>query len=150
MATILVPGPAVKSFQKDRPLSDLLKHQLRHFQHVESRLAPEVRATIPSFAITTPQGSAEYIGYMTALLRGIPKKPMLHPIRAAKSPVSAASLPSASAQPGAGIALAAGAEARPKDPKEKSKAPKKAAHSKKKTAPPASKSSRHKPAGGKL
>src|ERR1700730_1443945 len=104
MATIFVPGPAATSFQKDRPLSDLLKQQLRHFQHVASRLPPAVRATIPSFAIKTPQGSAEYVGYMTALLRDMPRKPMLVATPAAKSSSSAASLPSAAARPGTGIA----------------------------------------------
>ena len=74
METILVPAPPASAFNKDRPLSDLLKQQLRHFQHVEARLPLERRSNFSPQELATPAGAARYIAHMTRLLRGLPVK----------------------------------------------------------------------------
>ncbi len=38
MATIRVPGPSPQAFRKNRPISDLVKSQIKHFQHLEHKL----------------------------------------------------------------------------------------------------------------
>ncbi len=75
--TISVPGPPLRAFRKDRPLSDLLKQQLKHFQHVESRLPAERRSNFTAAEIYTPEGAARYIAFLTATLRN-PSTPV-HP-----------------------------------------------------------------------
>lgn len=70
MATIQVPGPPKDSFNKNRPISDLLQSQVRHFQHVEAKLAPSLRTKFTSSQLRTENGAAQYIAQMTSIIRG--------------------------------------------------------------------------------
>ena len=92
MEIIHVPPPSKEAFHKGRPMSDLIKAQIRHFKHVEEKLSPEQRESIPQHRITTENEAAVYITAMTRLLRsGViekPAKPKLVPITARKSAAS--------------------------------------------------------------
>jgi hypothetical protein len=96
-------------------MSDLIKAQVRHFKHVEEKLSPEQRESIPQHRITSENEAAQYITAMTRLLRSSvsnkPAKPKLVPITAKKS---------ASRTPAKGLAIAASAE-RPTKPRRKTK-----------------------------
>jgi len=114
MEVIRVPGPSKEAFHKGRPMSDLIKAQVKHFKHVEEKLSPEQREKIPQHRITTENEAAIYITAMTRLLRaGVsekPAKPKLVPIPAKKS---------APRTPAKGLAIAA-SEA-PTKPRKKTK-----------------------------
>lgn len=69
MATIHVPAPPASAFHKERPISDLLRGQLRHFEHIESRLPAELRSTIPPRDRLTEDGAARYIAHLTQALQ---------------------------------------------------------------------------------
>lgn len=69
MDPIRVPAPAKAAFNKQRPMSDLIKWQVRHFKHLEQKLAPEHRSKLPQHRIITEDDAARYIAPMTALLR---------------------------------------------------------------------------------
>jgi hypothetical protein len=116
MEVIHVPPPSKQAFHKGRPMSDLIKAQVAHFKHVEAKLAPEQRESIPQHRITTENEAALYINAMTRLLRSSisekPAKPKLVPIAAKKS---AASRPT-----GKGLAIAASAS-HPNKPHRKTK-----------------------------
>jgi hypothetical protein len=111
---IHVPPPSKEAFHKGRPMSDLIKAQVKHFKHVEEKLSPQHREKIPQHRITTENEAAVYIHAMTRLLRSgvkeTPAKPKLIPISAKKS---------APRTPARGLAIAA-SEAPPK-PRRKSK-----------------------------
>ena len=68
METILVPGPPRSAFNKNRRMSDLIRKQIEHFKHLEEKLPPEVRATLPKHNLITEDDAARYIGPMTRLL----------------------------------------------------------------------------------
>jgi len=89
MEVIPVPPTPKQAFHKGRPMSDLIKAQVKHFKHVEAKLTPEQRESIPQHRITTENEAALYITAMTRLLRsGVgerPAKPKLVPIAAKKS-----------------------------------------------------------------
>jgi hypothetical protein len=70
MATIQVPGPPKESFNKNRPISDLLLSQVRHFQHVEAKLDPALRTNVSPRDVLTENTAAQYIARMTNILRG--------------------------------------------------------------------------------
>jgi|SRR3569833_1920629 len=116
MEIVHVPPPSKEAFHKGRPMSDLIKAQVRHFKHVEEKLSPEQRESIPQHRITSENEAAQYITAMTRLLRSSvsdkPAKPRLVPITAKKS---------AARTPAKGLAIAASA-ARPAKPHRKSKA----------------------------
>ena len=116
MEVVHVPPPSKEAFHKGRPMSDLIKAQVRHFKHVEEKLSPEQRESIPQHRITSENEAAQYITAMTRLLRSSvsdkPAKPRLVPITAKKS---------AARTPAKGLAIAASA-ARPAKPHRKSKA----------------------------
>jgi hypothetical protein len=69
MEPILVPGPPKAAFNKNRRMSDLIRKQIEHFKHLEEKLPPEVRATLPQHNLITEDDAARYIGPMTRLLR---------------------------------------------------------------------------------
>ena len=69
MEPIRVPGPPKAAFNKQRPMSDLIKAQVRHFKHLEHKLAPESRTAIPQHHIITEDDAARYIAPMSRLLR---------------------------------------------------------------------------------
>ncbi len=106
MDPIPVPRPPKEAYNKNRPISDLIKAQIKHFQHLESKLSPGLRAPMPHHELTTESAAAAYIAHMTAALCRAPAGPML--VKPRRRPVPIA-LPPASA----GIALAAAAEPEP-------------------------------------
>jgi hypothetical protein len=69
MATIQVSGPPKESFNKNRPISDLLRSQVKHFQHVEAKLDPSLRTRVSSREALTENAAAQYIAQMTNILR---------------------------------------------------------------------------------
>jgi hypothetical protein len=65
---IKVPRPAPGSFHKHRPISDLLKNQIRHFREAEMKLPAQQRTGVDVDAIKTEHETAEYIRKITAAL----------------------------------------------------------------------------------
>jgi len=115
MEVIHVPPPSKEAFHKGRPMSDLIKAQVKHFKHVEAKLSPEQLQSIPQHRITTENEAAIYITAMTRLLRsgvGQAAKPKT---------VSITSKKPAPARPAKGLAIAASAS-RPGKPHRKTKA----------------------------
>ena len=116
MEVIHVPPPSKEAFHKGRPMSDLIKAQVKHFKHVEEKLPLEQRESIPQHRITSENEAALYIGAMTRLLRsGVsdqPAKPKLVPITGKK--------PAAARPTERGLAIAASAS-RPTKPSKKTK-----------------------------
>jgi hypothetical protein len=82
MEPILVPGPPKEAFDKNRRMSDLIRKQIEHFKHLEEKLPPDVRATLPQHRIVTEDDAARYIAPMTRLLRTRAKAAL-----AAKAPI---------------------------------------------------------------
>lgn len=68
MEPIRVPGPPKAAFNKQRPMSDLIKAQISHFKHLEHKLPPESRTAIPQHRIITEDDAARYIAPMSKLL----------------------------------------------------------------------------------
>lgn len=66
---IRVGAPPKSAFNQDRPISDLIRSQVEHLKHVEERLTPEQRSTIPTGEIKTEAEAARYIAAMTAVLQ---------------------------------------------------------------------------------
>lgn len=66
---IRVGAPPKSAFNQDRPISDLIRSQIEHLKHVEERLTPEERSTIPTGEIRTEAEAARYIAAMTAVLQ---------------------------------------------------------------------------------
>lgn len=66
---IRVGAPPKSAFNQDRPISDLIRSQVEHLKHVEERLTPEQRSTIPAGEIKTEAEAARYIAAMTAILQ---------------------------------------------------------------------------------
>lgn len=69
MQVIHVPPPSKEAFNKSRPMSDLIKSQVKHFKHVEEKLSPQERLSIPQHRISSENDAALYIAAMTRLLR---------------------------------------------------------------------------------
>lgn len=107
MEAILVPGPPKEAFNKNRPMSDLIRAQIQHFKHIEEKLPPEARATLPRHAIVTEDDAARYIAPMTRLLH------LRAAASAAKTPIEI----SRPAPADTGLSLAAVAEAEAAPPK---------------------------------
>ena len=91
MEPILVPEPPRKAFNKDRLISDLVRHQVEHFKHVEESLPADVRAKIPQHAIVTENDAARYIHAMTTYLlsQPQPKRPAKEAAAKAPTPIRA-------------------------------------------------------------
>ena len=81
MATILVPAPPASAFNKNRPVSDLLRGQLRHFHHVEASLPLALRSNMGPRDVLTENGAARYIAHITNALESIKQVPAPIPIR---------------------------------------------------------------------
>lgn len=138
MEPIHVPHAPAEAFNKNRPVSDLIRAQVNHFKHVERELSAEQRQAIPQQGVTTENEAAQYIAAMTAALR---RQAVAVPSAGAAAVpgirlVAPAVAPDVSAHPEAaeGFAIAASA-----DPGEASDAPGKAAPGfagKKKTSRP--------------
>ena len=69
MDPIHVPGPPKEAFNKNRRVSDLIRAQVNHLKHIESKLPPNLRQGIPQHPIVTEDDAARYIAPMTRLLR---------------------------------------------------------------------------------
>jgi hypothetical protein len=104
MDPIRVPAPPKTAFNKQRPMSDLIKWQVRHFKHLEQKLPPESRAALPQHHIITEADAARYIAPMTALLRS---RSRIAAIPAAAKTVAEMPLPSRRAK---GLSIAATAD----------------------------------------
>jgi hypothetical protein len=104
MQTIHVPRPPKEAFNQDRPVSDLIRSQAEHFQHLEYKLSPGLRETIPQKRVVTEGDAARYIAAMTRVLLGqAPRAPAARP---APLPMPAP----ARAVPAKGLPMAASAE----------------------------------------
>ena len=68
MEPIRVPRPPQTSFNRNRPVSDLLKAQIKHFQHLESKLPDESRSPYAPHELSTEFAAAQYIAHMTRVL----------------------------------------------------------------------------------
>ncbi len=68
MAIIKVPKPPKSAINKDRPISTLLKNQIRHLQEAEFRLPVSGQTDIYINAIKTEGEAAEYIRQVTAAI----------------------------------------------------------------------------------
>jgi hypothetical protein len=66
MATIKVPKPAKGSFNKDRPVSDLIRAQLRHWHEAEKKLPHHHRTGRNIEEIKTEGEASEYLKTVTA------------------------------------------------------------------------------------
>jgi hypothetical protein len=64
----VVPKPPESAFNKDRPVSALLKNQILHMQEAEFRLPARQQTNIYINKIRTEGEAAEYIGKVTARL----------------------------------------------------------------------------------
>jgi hypothetical protein len=119
MEPILVPGPPKAAFNKNRRMSDLIRKQIEHFKHLEEKLPPEVRATLPQHNLITEDDAARYIGPMTRLLRS----------RATAAAPSALQMPQPPAtgrdEQSQGLDLAAGATPEPAATKKSTRKPRK-------------------------
>jgi hypothetical protein len=132
MEPILVPGTPKEAFNKHRRISDLVKKQVEHFQHIEERLPADVRASLPQLPQldnVTENEAARYISAMTSYLLSQPRPKQTAKKTVAMKPPG----PVRTAQP---LALAAAAAPTRKTASTKKKAPagKKSA-AKKKSAP---------------
>lgn len=68
MATIRVPGPPAEAFRKHRPISDLVKSQIKHFQHLEHKLRLDLPSKFSPHDLTTEGAAARYIAEVTTAL----------------------------------------------------------------------------------
>jgi len=81
MATIRRHSIPSDSYAPDRPLNDLMREQLTHFIHVEERLPPEQRVSLP---IPSPDDSAaanRFIAAVTERLMGTRLSQAVEPAR---------------------------------------------------------------------
>lgn len=100
---IRVPRPPKESFNKQRLVSDLIRKQVEHFRHVESKLPAAQRAELPQGHIRTEQEAARYIAAMTQILLA-KSAPATH------SPAAPIVMPARSTQSARGLDLAAAGE----------------------------------------
>lgn len=131
MDAIRVPAPPKQAFNMQRPMSDLIKSQIKHLKHVEYRLPQELRDTLPKHHLVTENDAAIYIAAMTGLLLNRPAAPKVvkMPVRKARTPVSTSSTRT--------LSLAASAEK--KTASKSSRARKKKTASKKRATPASAK-----------
>ena len=142
METIHVPGPPKEAFNKNRPISDLIRAQVNHLKHVEASLPADKRTKIPQHEITTESDAANYISAMTRLFQSKPAAAPAKPatpvtqvtVMTPATPVTPVPIkPAAPVTSAPGLAIAASADASPKKAKpKKAKAPAKAKKRKKK------------------
>ena len=128
MEPIQVPKPSPTAFNKNRPISDLIRKQIDHFQHIQKKHKIEIDPAVGQ-DLGTEGGAAKYIAAMTRALRAQAPGAV-----AAVPPRAPIPMPApARAVPGDGLALAAAADSST-NPASKKKAPR--AKSSKKTGKP--------------
>ena len=86
MAVIKVPKPQEGSFNKNRPVSALLKNQILHLHEVERKFPPAQHSGIYINAIKTEGDAAAYIEKVTARLHPEGAKQVRFDIAAAAQP----------------------------------------------------------------
>lgn len=84
MATIRVPAPPPQAFHKNRPISDLVKSQIKHFQHLEHKLQLKLSRPFSPNDLSTEAGAAQYIAEVTGALCS--RAPVPVPVRATPAP----------------------------------------------------------------
>ncbi len=109
MEPIQVPGPPPEAFNKNRPVSDLIRAQVNHFKHLEYKLSDEQRQGIPQHGITTESDAAQYIAAMTGLMLSQPAAAQAVPQTTTGIRLVSARR-AAPAEPAEGIAIAASAD----------------------------------------
>jgi hypothetical protein len=111
---IPVPAPPKTAFNKNRPVSDLLVAQLKHFQHIEQKRGIQLDPALKR-DIDTEGGAARYIASMTRAIRS----------QSQARPESIALVPSAGSPPSSvptmpqrdsGLAIAAAGDSSPTPP----------------------------------
>jgi hypothetical protein len=121
MEPILVPSPPREAFNKNRPISDLIRKQVEHFKHVEEKLPQDIRAMLPQLSIATESDAARYISAMTGYLltRPVAKNPQTPNLQTPKkiAPVKS----STPIRPTPPLSLAAAAAPAPKKSSAKNK-----------------------------
>jgi hypothetical protein len=104
MEPIQVPKPSPTAFNKKRPISDLIRKQIDHFQHIQKKHKIEIDPAVGQ-DLNTEGGAAKYIAAMTRTLRAQAIGAI-----AAVPPRAPIPMPTpARATPGDGLALAAAA-----------------------------------------
>jgi hypothetical protein len=117
MEPIQVPQPSPTAFNKNRPISDLIRKQIEHFQHIQKKHKIKIDPVVGQ-NLDTEGGAARYITAMTRALRAQALSGA-----AAIPPRAPIPMPTpARATPGEGLALAAAADS-PGKPTSKMKAP---------------------------
>jgi hypothetical protein len=129
METIHVPGPPKEAFNKNRPISDLIRAQVNHLKHVEASLPADRRSGIPQHEITTEDDAARYIASMTSLFKAQAATPAVPAAPAKPAPIPIKPAAPVSTSPGLAIAASAAPTAKKTKPK-KAKSP---ANTKKRT-----------------
>jgi len=92
--TIIVPGPPKSAFNKNRRVSDLILHQLRHFQHVAQKSGMKIDPALER-DIATEGGAARYIATVTRQIRAQATGPK----RVTVSPAPIAAVPAPATKP---------------------------------------------------
>ncbi|HVT98113.1 MAG TPA: hypothetical protein VHE33_11460 [Acidobacteriaceae bacterium] len=103
METIVVPAPPKSAFNKKRPVSDLVRKQVEHFQHVAQKHGMKIDPALER-DLATEGGAARYIARVTREMRGQSERTP-GPRLVARPPGTAKSKPAA-----AGLDLAAAAD----------------------------------------
>lgn len=128
---IRVGAPPKSTFNQDRPISDLIRSQVEHLKHVEERLTPEQRSTIPSGEIKTEAEAAKYIAAMTGILQSgarIEQVAEVTPkVESIRKPLKKSPKTQSKKAPAAGHKLALAASASNTSKKKPASRPKKAA-----------------------
>lgn len=115
MATIRVPGPPPQAFQKNRPISDLIKAQIKHFQHLEHKLQLNLPTKFSPHDLTTEGAAARYIAEMTTALCSQNPSAQQAPTPISAAPAKPKASPVAKPAPKSrGIPLAASAATEPR------------------------------------
>jgi len=102
MDPIPVPAPPKSAYNPQRKVSDLLAHQLKHFQHVELKNGVKIDPAM-SRDVGTEAGAAKYIAEMTRAIRS----------QSAAQSTGIAVVPAKRKRPKDGLALAAAAGKKP-------------------------------------
>jgi len=110
MEPIRVPGPPPEAFNKNRPVSDLIRAQVNHFKHLEQKLSAEQRQGIPQHGISTEGEAARYIAAMTAFMIAQPAAAGPAGPEATTGIRLVSSRPATVAEPAEGLEIAASAD----------------------------------------
>ena len=65
---VLVPKPQSNAYNPDRPITDLVRNQIKHLSLAEKHLEKRHRTGIDIYAIQTERQASEYIHHLTKKL----------------------------------------------------------------------------------